>query len=113
MKRKRVKVCCISSLEEAELAIEYGADALGLVGPMPGGGPGIIDDNLARDIAVNVPSAIETFLVLVFYPLEAAVQQVNLRGDSPVADFAEYYCLCKASTSALSRRSTAAVKVPS
>ena len=33
--RTRVKVCCISSLEEARMAIQAGADALGLVGPMP------------------------------------------------------------------------------
>jgi phosphoribosylanthranilate isomerase len=63
MKRTKVKICCISSREEAELAIEHGAHALGLVGAMPGGGPGIIDDNLAREIAINVPSAIETFLL--------------------------------------------------
>jgi len=63
MKRTRVKVCCISSLEEAGLAIEYGADALGLVGPMPSGGAGIIDDRLAREIAKTVPPAVETFLL--------------------------------------------------
>jgi phosphoribosylanthranilate isomerase len=28
--RTRVKICCISSLEEARLAILFGADALGL-----------------------------------------------------------------------------------
>jgi phosphoribosylanthranilate isomerase len=63
MKHTRVKICCISSQEEARLAIEYGADALGVVGPMPGGGPGIIDDKLAREIAVNVPPTVETFLL--------------------------------------------------
>jgi phosphoribosylanthranilate isomerase len=36
----KVKICCISSQEEAALAIKYGASALGLVGPMPSG-PGI------------------------------------------------------------------------
>jgi len=33
----RVKICCISSPEEAALAIKYGATAIGLVGPMPSG----------------------------------------------------------------------------
>jgi phosphoribosylanthranilate isomerase len=63
MKRTRVKVCCISSLEEACLAIEYGADAIGLVGPMPSGGQGIIDDKLAREIAKAAPPTVETFLL--------------------------------------------------
>ncbi len=63
MKRTRVKVCCISSHEEARLAIEYGADAIGLVGPMPSGGQGIIDGKLAREIAKATPPAVETFLL--------------------------------------------------
>jgi phosphoribosylanthranilate isomerase len=43
----RVKVCCIGSIEEAEIALDAGADALGLVSAMPSG-PGVIED---RDIA--------------------------------------------------------------
>ena len=39
----RVKICCISSIKEAQLAIRYGASAIGLVGPMPSG-PGIISN---------------------------------------------------------------------
>ncbi len=62
MKRTKVKVCCISSREEARLAIDYGADALGLVGDMPSG-PGIIDDDLAREIARDVPPTVDTFLL--------------------------------------------------
>lgn len=60
--RARVKVCCISSAEEAELAIAYGANALGLVGDMPSG-PGIIEDRLAKDIARRVPPTVDTFLL--------------------------------------------------
>lgn len=33
--RTRVKICCISTVEEAQFAIEFGADAVGLVGHMP------------------------------------------------------------------------------
>ncbi len=62
MKRTRIKVCCISSLDEARLAIEYGADALGLVGEMPSG-PGVIDDDLVREIARETPPTVETFLL--------------------------------------------------
>ena len=35
--RPRVKICCISNNEEARLAIEHGASALGLVSRMPSG----------------------------------------------------------------------------
>ncbi len=58
----QVKVCCIASLEEAKLAIETGANALGLVGQMPSG-PGIISDELIRSIAASVPPPISTFLL--------------------------------------------------
>lgn len=58
----QVKICCISSLTEARLAVRYGADALGLVGPMPSG-PGIIDDALIAEIAAAVPPPIATFLL--------------------------------------------------
>lgn len=58
----RVKICCISSLEEARLAIQAGASALGLVGPMPSG-PGIISDDLIAAIARATPPAIGTFLL--------------------------------------------------
>ena len=45
----RVKICCISSLAEAELAIRYGASAIGLVSAMPSG-PGVIDEDLIAEI---------------------------------------------------------------
>ncbi len=62
MKRPRIKICCISSLEEAQLAINCGCDALGLVGKMPSG-PGVISDVLIRHIAKNTPPPIATFLL--------------------------------------------------
>ena len=60
--KPRLKVCCIKNLEEARLAIEYGADALGLVGKMPGG-PGIIPDHLIKEIAARVPPPVATVLL--------------------------------------------------
>jgi phosphoribosylanthranilate isomerase len=60
--KPRVKICCISSLAEAKLAIEAGAAALGLVGNMPSG-PGIIGDELIALIAKAVPPPISTFLL--------------------------------------------------
>ena len=58
----RVKICCISSIKEAWIAIEAGASALGLVGPMPSG-PGVIDDELIYRIAKAAPPPIGTFLL--------------------------------------------------
>jgi phosphoribosylanthranilate isomerase len=58
----RVKICCISSLEEAKTAIRFGASALGLVGKMPSG-PGIISDELIFQVAQTVPPPIATFLL--------------------------------------------------
>ncbi|HAN19284.1 MAG: N-(5'-phosphoribosyl)anthranilate isomerase [Bacteroidetes bacterium GWC2_33_15] len=58
----RVKICCISSVEEANLAINYGASALGLVGNMPSG-PGVIGDELIMKIARIVPPSVSTFML--------------------------------------------------
>jgi len=58
----KVKICCISSLEEAQMAIDAGASILGLVGKMPSG-PGIIKDSLIAKIAKFTPKNIETFLL--------------------------------------------------
>lgn len=60
--KPRVKICCISSRDEASLAVSYGASALGLVSEMPSG-PGVISDDLARDIASVVPPAVASFLL--------------------------------------------------
>lgn len=62
MQKIKVKICCISSVEEAKLAIQYGAAALGLVGKMPSG-PGIIDDELINTIAKTIPPPISSFLL--------------------------------------------------
>jgi phosphoribosylanthranilate isomerase len=58
----RVKICCIASVEEAALAVEMGASALGLVSHMPSG-PGVISDELIANIAATVPPSIGTFLL--------------------------------------------------
>ena len=62
MTKVRVKICCISSVEEAKMAIDFGASALGLVGKMPSG-PGVIDDELIARIARSIPPAVSTFLL--------------------------------------------------
>lgn len=60
--RTRVKICCISSIAEAQLAIQLGADALGLVGRMPSG-PGVVSDELAAQIVRATPPPIATFML--------------------------------------------------
>lgn len=58
----KVKICCISSIEEARLAVQHGASALGLVGHMPSG-PGVLTDELIAQIVPTVPPPIATFLL--------------------------------------------------
>ena len=75
----KVKICCISSIWEAQQAIKHGAAALGLVGPMPSG-PGIITDDLIKEIAIYTPPPIATFLLTSHTTAESIVnhhQKVN------------------------------------
>jgi len=58
----KIKICCIKNIKEAELAIKYGADAIGLVSEMPSG-PGVISENEICKIAEFVPENIKTFLL--------------------------------------------------
>jgi phosphoribosylanthranilate isomerase len=78
----RVKICCIGSVDEAALAIECGASALGLVSSMPSG-PGVIADEQIAEIAATVPPPIGTFL---------------LTSRQRVADIIEQQRLCQTNT---------------
>jgi phosphoribosylanthranilate isomerase len=60
--RTRVKICCIKSVDEAELAVRLGASALGFVSAMPSG-PGPIAEELIASIIPHVPQGIATFLL--------------------------------------------------
>jgi phosphoribosylanthranilate isomerase len=60
--KPRIKICCISSTDEAKTAISYGASAIGLVARMPSG-PGPIPDDLIQKIALSVPPPVGTFLL--------------------------------------------------
>ena len=62
MARTRVKICCMGSTGEADMAIAAGADAIGLVSAMPSG-PGPIDEMLICEIASYVPRSVGTFLL--------------------------------------------------
>lgn len=60
--RPRIKICCISSIQEARLAIRYGASALGLVSAMPSG-PGVITEDEIVRIAETIPPTVASFLL--------------------------------------------------
>lgn len=58
----KIKICCITSQAEADLAIRHGAHALGLVSAMPTG-PGVIPEPRIAEIVAQVPTSIDTFLL--------------------------------------------------
>lgn len=62
MKDIRLKVCCISSAEEARTALKCGAHSLGLVSSMPSGA-GIISDEKIAEILSGLPSDTDTWLL--------------------------------------------------
>lgn len=70
----RVKICCIASLEEASLAIEHGASALGFVSAMPSG-PGVIPEELIAEIIARIPPPIATFLLTSAVTAEEMIAQ--------------------------------------
>lgn len=72
--RPRIKICCIASIEEAQLAIRLGADALGLVSAMPSG-PGVIGEDRIAEITATVPPPIATFLLTSARDADAIVRQ--------------------------------------
>jgi len=72
--RPRVKICCICSLAEAELAVAAGASALGLVSKMPSG-PGVISEEEISQIASQLPPAVATFLLTSLQGVEAIIAQ--------------------------------------
>ena len=74
MHRPRVKICCISSVEEAQIAIRCGADALGLVSAMPSG-PGVIDEAAIAEIAACIPPPIATFLLTSSQDVDKIIDQ--------------------------------------
>jgi phosphoribosylanthranilate isomerase len=77
--RPRVKICCISSVAEARLAVRYGASALGLVAAMPSG-PGVIPDDLIHQIAATIPPGVASFLLTSAQDAETIIAQQRRAG---------------------------------
>lgn len=72
--RPRVKICCIASVEEAWMAIEAGASAIGLVSAMPSG-PGPIPEELIAEIAATIPPGVSSFLLTCLQDVESIIDQ--------------------------------------
>ena len=81
--RTRIKICCISSVEEAKMAIAHGADALGLVGKMPSG-PGPIEDELIAAIAKTIHPPIASFLLTSEQSSAAIIDHIKRTGVNTV-----------------------------
>ncbi len=76
MKKTKVKICCIRTIEEAEMAISLGASAIGLVSEMPSG-PGVISDESIIEISNYASGKIETFLLTSKQDSDSIIQQLK------------------------------------
>lgn len=79
----QVKICCIKSIEEGLLAIDFGATAIGLVGPMPSG-PGVISLQTIRDIASGMPDDVNAFLLTSEVEAEHIIAQHRITDTSSI-----------------------------
>jgi phosphoribosylanthranilate isomerase len=77
--RPRVKICCIASVEEAWIAIEAGASAVGLVSAMPSG-PGPIPEELIAEIAATIPPGVSSFLLTCLQDAASIIDQQRRLG---------------------------------
>ncbi|MFT7249045.1 MAG: phosphoribosylanthranilate isomerase [Arcticibacterium sp.] len=73
----QVKVCCISSVPEALLAIEKGANFLGLIAEMPSG-PGVISNKTIKEIIETVRGKVETVLLSSRTSVRGIIEQYKM-----------------------------------
>ncbi|MFA5805746.1 MAG: phosphoribosylanthranilate isomerase [Melioribacteraceae bacterium] len=78
-----VKICCISSIEETNIAIKYGASAIGLVSEMPSG-PGVISEKTIKEIAEQTPPSISTFLLTSKQNADEIIEQHHRCGTNTI-----------------------------
>lgn len=76
MQSTRIKICCIRNVDEAKLAVQSGASALGLVSKMPSG-PGPIPDDKIAEIAITIPSNIDSVLLTSRQDVSSIVAQLR------------------------------------
>lgn len=76
IQKPEVKICCISSVQEAEIAVNSGASAIGLVSAMPSG-PGIISDEMIIEIVRTISPDIKTFLLTSEIQADKIISQIR------------------------------------
>ena len=81
--RVRVKICCIASIAEASIALDAGADAIGLVSAMPSGPGPIAEEEIAR-VVEWVGDRADTVLLTSLQSAEGIADQVRRLGASVV-----------------------------
>lgn len=81
--RPRIKICCIESAVEAQMAIAAGADALGLVSSMPSG-PGVISEAEIARITPLIPSPVASVLLTAEVRAEAILRQIGSCGPTAI-----------------------------
>jgi phosphoribosylanthranilate isomerase len=86
--RTRVKVCCMRDPSEVRIAAGAGADAIGLVGPMPSG-PGVIDLETAARLARGTPPPVAPVLLTAETTAEAIATQVAMVG-APIVQVVQH-----------------------
>ncbi|HYV13275.1 MAG TPA: phosphoribosylanthranilate isomerase [Pyrinomonadaceae bacterium] len=74
-----MKICCIASVEEAWMAIDAGASAVGLVSAMPSG-PGPIPEDLIAEIAATIPPGVSSFLLTCLQDAASIIDQQRRLG---------------------------------
>lgn len=79
----RIKICCMQSVEEAALAVRYGADAVGFVSAMPSGLGPISEERIAA-IVPTVPPGVSTFLLTSARDAATIADQVRRLGPTTV-----------------------------
>lgn len=79
----RIKICCIASPAEADLAISLGADILGFVAE-PASGPGVVTSDAVRSMVRKVPPGVNTFLLTLHTTAPEIADQVAFCGTDSV-----------------------------
>jgi phosphoribosylanthranilate isomerase len=77
----KVKICCMASVDEARMALELGASAIGLVSRMPSG-PGPIEEKLIAEIIAGLPQSVDSFLLTCETTADAIIDQQRRTGAS-------------------------------
>jgi len=84
----KVKICCIQSIAEAQIAIDNDAYAIGLVSKMPSG-PGVISEEKIREIANWAPNDIKTVLLTSLQNADELVKQIDYCNPN-IVQFVDY-----------------------